>query len=134
MLNLTANGSYSAALYIILPAVIYWLFSILHPLTAQSQSPLSKAPEMALPAARISAKKSPTAAIIFMHGLGDRGTGWQFLADEAARRNVLEHVNFVFPDAPLRPITLVGFLIWKLSCCFHVTNLLEFWYANACLV
>lgn len=109
MLNLTASKIYSAALYVILPTVIYWLFSILHPLTANSQPQIDKDLRMVLPAARISAKKAPTAAVIFMHGLGDRGTGWQFLADEAARRNVLEHVNFVFPDAPLRPITLVSY-------------------------
>ncbi|KAG0052124.1 hypothetical protein BGZ83_002950 [Gryganskiella cystojenkinii] len=40
-----------------------------------------------------------SATIIFMHGLGDSGAGWQL-------GEYLPHVKFIFPDAPNQPVTL----------------------------
>ncbi|KAA8909604.1 hypothetical protein TRICI_004439 [Trichomonascus ciferrii] len=58
------------------------------------------------PAVRIPAKATPSAAVIFLHGLGDSGAGWSFLAEEAARDGRFSNVNFVFPNAPMSPVTL----------------------------
>ncbi|ODQ67903.1 acyl-protein thioesterase 1 [Nadsonia fulvescens var. elongata DSM 6958] len=62
---------------------------------------------MVFPAAvRIPATTAPSATFIFLHGLGDSGNGWRFLAEEARRQNRLSHVKFVFPDAPNIPVSL----------------------------
>lgn len=62
---------------------------------------------MSLSALRFPAKSVPaTAAVIFLHGLGDTGAGWSFMAEEAARTKLFEHVNFVFPNAPVKPVSL----------------------------
>ncbi|ANB15364.1 palmitoyl-(protein) hydrolase [Sugiyamaella lignohabitans] len=61
---------------------------------------------MTYPAVRIPAVKAPSATVIFLHGLGDSGNGWRFLAEEAIRKKRLQHVNFIFPDAPMKPVTL----------------------------
>eukprot|EP00210_Caulerpa_lentillifera_P006847 g6545.t1 len=46
--------------------------------------------------------------IFMLHGLGDTGAGWK----DVARRDVwarnLPHVKFVFPTAPIRPVTVNG--------------------------
>jgi predicted esterase len=61
---------------------------------------------MSFPAIRVPASRVPSASIIFLHGLGDSGAGWAFLAEEARRQKRLQHVNFVFPTAPNRKVTL----------------------------
>ncbi|KAI1007850.1 hypothetical protein K3495_g385 [Podosphaera aphanis] len=47
-----------------------------------------------------------TATVIFAHGLGDSGAGWQWLAENWRRNSLFEEVKFVFPDAPKIPITV----------------------------
>jgi lysophospholipase-2 len=47
---------------------------------------------------------SPTASVIFLHGLGDTGAGWADVAPQF--QAALPHVRFIFPNAPRRPITL----------------------------
>ncbi|KAK7208003.1 acyl-protein thioesterase 1 [Myxozyma melibiosi] len=47
-----------------------------------------------------------TATVIFMHGLGDSGNGWRFLAEEYRKLKVLDHVKFIFPNAPVQKVTL----------------------------
>lgn len=61
---------------------------------------------MSYPAIRVPAREKHTSTFIFMHGLGDNGRGWTFLADEAQRQNKLGHVKFIFPDAPVQPVSL----------------------------
>lgn len=61
---------------------------------------------MVYPAVRIEAQETHTASFIFLHGLGDNGRGWTFLAEEAIRQNRLRHVKFIFPDAPEQPVSL----------------------------
>ena len=49
----------------------------------------------------------PSAALIWMHGLGDTPDGWaQLLRDEVATE--LPHLRFVLPQAPVRPVTANG--------------------------
>lgn len=50
------------------------------------------------------AKAVHTATLIALHGLGDTGEGWAFLGPELK----LPHVKWVYPTAPVRPITLNG--------------------------
>lgn len=49
---------------------------------------------------------SPTAAIIFLHGLGDVGRSWSPFFEGLYRR--FPHLLFTFPNAPKRPVTLNG--------------------------
>ncbi|EEB07185.1 phospholipase [Schizosaccharomyces japonicus yFS275] len=46
-----------------------------------------------------------TATVIFLHGLGDSGQGWSFLAQEWSH---LKHIKWIFPNAPLAPVTVNG--------------------------
>nr|CAG8606927.1 14240_t:CDS:2 [Entrophospora candida] len=45
-----------------------------------------------------------SATVIFLHGLGDSGHGWEPIAIEIGEK--MEHVKFVLPNAPIRPITV----------------------------
>ncbi|KAK9383828.1 Phospholipase/carboxylesterase/thioesterase [Kockiozyma suomiensis] len=57
-------------------------------------------------AVTVPALKKHTATVIFMHGLGDSGNGWRFLAEEYRKLKVLDHVKFVFPNAPVQRVTV----------------------------
>ncbi|XP_058475382.1 acyl-protein thioesterase 2 [Solea solea] len=50
----------------------------------------------------VSATEKETAAVIFLHGLGDSGHGWA----ECLRGIQLPHVKFICPHAPRIPVTL----------------------------
>ncbi len=54
---------------------------------------------------QIDSAPNPTAAIIFIHGLGDSGHGWSDLARQPAFQS-LGAVSFVFPHANNMPVTL----------------------------
>ncbi|KAH3665504.1 hypothetical protein OGAPHI_003690 [Ogataea philodendri] len=60
-----------------------------------------------LSALRVSSSK-PTATMVIIHGLGDSGEGWKFLSDIFQRQDQLKHINFVFPNAPLNPVSIAG--------------------------
>ena len=47
-----------------------------------------------------------TSTLVMIHGLGDSGHGWADVASLWAQ--VLPNTKFVFPNAPMRPITLNG--------------------------
>lgn len=59
-------------------------------------------------ALRIAAPTKGTASIILLHGLGDSGQGWSFLASECHQKPNLRHINFVLPNAPLRNYPAFG--------------------------
>ncbi|RVD87615.1 uncharacterized protein DFL_001836 [Arthrobotrys flagrans] len=46
--------------------------------------------------------------IIFSHGLGDTGAGWSFLAETWQGRKLFPRTAFIFPHAPIIPITCNG--------------------------
>ncbi|KAI9190058.1 hypothetical protein H9P43_001491 [Blastocladiella emersonii ATCC 22665] len=50
------------------------------------------------------AKGKHTATVVFLHGLGDSGHGWSDIAPMLA--GALPHVKFIFPHAPVQPVTL----------------------------
>ncbi|KAG1459185.1 hypothetical protein G6F56_006218 [Rhizopus delemar] len=52
------------------------------------------------------AKTKQTATVFWFHGLGDSGSGWQFLADELA--SIFPHVKWIFPNAPIRKMSING--------------------------
>ncbi|EED15364.1 phospholipase, putative [Talaromyces stipitatus ATCC 10500] len=54
----------------------------------------------------VPAIKKHTATVIMAHGLGDSGAGWVGLAQNWRRRNKFEEVSFIFPNAPMIPITV----------------------------
>ncbi|KAF2465912.1 Phospholipase/carboxylesterase [Lindgomyces ingoldianus] len=56
----------------------------------------------------VPAIKRHTATVIVAHGLGDSGAGWIFLAENWRRRSKFGEVKFVFPSAPMIPITCNG--------------------------
>ncbi|KAG2761820.1 hypothetical protein PC129_g4561 [Phytophthora cactorum] len=48
--------------------------------------------------------EKPTAAVVFLHGLGDTGHGWSDAMTMLAKG--LPHVKFVLPTASSMPVTL----------------------------
>lgn len=66
---------------------------------------------MSVSCVRIPAARGATAAVIFLHGLGDSGSGWAFLPQYLAQSGAvpgLSDINFVFPNAPAIPVTING--------------------------
>ncbi|KXS22206.1 Phospholipase/carboxylesterase [Gonapodya prolifera JEL478] len=51
----------------------------------------------------IEPEQKHTATVIFLHGFGDTGMGWQILSDELGAR--FPYVKWIFPHAPVIPIT-----------------------------
>jgi len=47
-----------------------------------------------------------TAAVVWLHGLGDTSAGWSSLTGQY--RSALPHVKWVLPDAPKQPVTCNG--------------------------
>ncbi|PKY02289.1 acyl-protein thioesterase 1 [Aspergillus campestris IBT 28561] len=54
----------------------------------------------------VPALKKHTATVIMAHGLGDSGAGWMGLAQNWRRRGMFDEVAFIFPNAPMIPITV----------------------------
>ena len=71
--------------------------------------------EQKMSAIRIPSVAEHTASVIFMHGLGDSGSGWRFLADQYRGMKKLDHVAFIFPNAPTQKVTLVSKSLLSLS-------------------
>lgn len=49
-----------------------------------------------------------TASIIMIHGLGSSSDDMKHLTQSLYRTSKFDHVNFVLPDAPVRPLTISG--------------------------
>ncbi|KAI9933881.1 hypothetical protein ASPWEDRAFT_168156 [Aspergillus wentii DTO 134E9] len=54
----------------------------------------------------VPALRKHTATVIMAHGLGDSGAGWMALAQNWRRRGLFDEVQFIFPNAPMIPITV----------------------------
>ncbi|CAH6721046.1 acyl-protein thioesterase 1 [[Candida] jaroonii] len=54
--------------------------------------------------------KEAKSAIIFLHGLGDSGQGWSWFPEllESSKLVDTSTINFVFPNAPIVPVTANG--------------------------
>lgn len=58
-----------------------------------------------LPAVEIETGPAPDASVIWLHGLGDDGHGWSDVVDALGLKSTLA-VRFIFPHAPVMPVTL----------------------------
>lgn len=57
---------------------------------------------------RVNAPVKASASVIILHGLGDSANGWRFLSDMLHREQQFQSVNFIFPNAPVRPLSVAG--------------------------
>ena len=48
----------------------------------------------------------PGATVFLLHGLGDTAQGWFDVAKMLGRSQALQHVRFVLPTAPMKPVTI----------------------------
>eukprot|EP00667_Euglena_gracilis_P017902 EG_transcript_18914 len=62
------------------------------------------AQQRGLPDIVLSPTKEHTSTVIFLHGLGDTGYGWQDAME--AIQPLLPHTKFILPTAPQAPVTL----------------------------
>jgi phospholipase/carboxylesterase len=62
-------------------------------------------PESVLDAIEIETRSDPDAAVIWMHGLGDDGRGWSEVVPALGLPRELA-IRFVFPHAPVMPVTI----------------------------
>ncbi|GMF06772.1 unnamed protein product [Ambrosiozyma monospora] len=62
----------------------------------------------ALSLLKVAAPAKATATMIIIHGLGDSGQGWTFLSDAFHQMPDFQHINFVFPNAPTKPLSVAG--------------------------
>jgi len=53
----------------------------------------------------VPATSKHTATVIFLHGLGDTGHGWEPVARMLARNEELNHIKWILPHAPSKVIT-----------------------------
>ncbi|KAL0945673.1 hypothetical protein HGRIS_014824 [Hohenbuehelia grisea] len=60
---------------------------------------------LALKALTIPALTKHSATVIFVHGLGDTGLGWQPFADDAHQDPALKHIKWILPHAPVKAVT-----------------------------
>ncbi|KAL0078122.1 Phospholipase/carboxylesterase/thioesterase [Phycomyces blakesleeanus] len=60
----------------------------------------------ALSSVIINASTKQTATVVWMHGLGDSGAGWSFLAEQLS--GLFPYVKWILPNAPSIPVTLNG--------------------------
>lgn len=56
----------------------------------------------------VAARAKHTATVIFVHGLGDSGYGWQPVATMLGSSPSLKHIKWVLPHAPETPVTANG--------------------------
>ncbi|THU76585.1 Phospholipase/carboxylesterase [Dendrothele bispora CBS 962.96] len=52
-----------------------------------------------------------TATIIFVHGLGDSGFGWQPVGEMFQRDKSMQHIKWVLPHATMQPVTANGGMV-----------------------
>ncbi|KAI0089251.1 Phospholipase/carboxylesterase [Irpex rosettiformis] len=59
----------------------------------------------------VAARAKHTATVIFVHGLGDSGHGWQPVASMLGSTPAFQHIKWVLPHAPEMPVTANGGLV-----------------------
>lgn len=64
-------------------------------------------PNQILPAVEIETRAAPTHAVIWLHGLGADGHDFEPVV-EALDTERLPAIRFIFPHAPIRPVTING--------------------------
>lgn len=56
----------------------------------------------------IPAVERKTGTIIIIHGMGDSGAGWTWLAKHFRQKNQFDDIKFIFPSASTIPFTPAG--------------------------
>jgi predicted esterase len=69
---------------------------------------------MSLTSVVIAAKSKHTATVLWLHGLGDTGTGWSFLGEELS--GLLPHVKWIFPNAYVVVLKVYSYVIITKVC------------------
>ena|ERR1700733_14305416 len=64
-----------------------------------------------------------TATVIFAHGLGDTAHGWASAVENWRRRQRLDQVKFILPNAPIIPITCVSCCVFLVPASFFCSSL-----------
>ena len=73
---------------------------------------MTSTPTDLLPAIELETGIRPTHTVLWMHGLGADGNDFVPVVDELALpRN--PHIRFMFPHAPMRPVSINGGLIMR---------------------
>ncbi|KAL1672889.1 Phospholipase/carboxylesterase/thioesterase [Schizophyllum commune] len=70
----------------------------------------------------VDAASKHTATFIFLHGLGDYGFRWTYIAKSFVNQPSLSHVKWVLPNAPTRHITANGGAAMPVSVAFDIKN------------
>ncbi|KAL9100467.1 MAG: hypothetical protein Q9163_004157 [Psora crenata] len=71
-----------------------------------------------------------TATVIWAHGLGDSGAGWKPIIENWRLRRRFPECKFIFPNAPIIPITVVRVQIEMFPGPI-IDSVTELWYADA---
>ncbi len=69
-------------------------------------------PSELLPAIEIETAPNPDAAVIWLHGLGDDGSGWSQVVGSLALPHAMA-IRFVFPHAPEMPVTINNGMVMR---------------------
>ena len=77
-----------------------------------------------LPAIEIETAPNPDAAVIWMHGLGDDGRGWSEVVPSLGLPKDLA-IRFLFPHAPIMPVTINNGMTMRAWYDIRQTNLAE---------
>src|SRR5205823_10305424 len=80
--------------------------------------------EPLLPAIEIETAPNPDAAVIWMHGLGDDGRGWSEVVPSLGIPRQLA-IRFIFPHAPVMPVTINNGMLMRAWYDIRQTNLNE---------
>ncbi|KAL1734394.1 Phospholipase/Carboxylesterase-domain-containing protein [Schizophyllum commune] len=59
----------------------------------------------------VNATAKHTATVLFVHGLGDSGYGWEPVAQMLGREKSLAHVKWILPHAPEQPVSANGGMV-----------------------
>lgn len=70
-------------------------------------TPYAERPEVGLETVEVTTGPQPDSAVIWLHGLGADGHDFEPLVPELARPGAPD-IRFVFPHAPIRPVTVNG--------------------------
>jgi phospholipase/carboxylesterase len=79
----------------------------MHPAAIQNR-PMTTSSPAALEALEHQTGADPAWSIVWLHGLGDSGHGFAPIVPDLIRGRAWPAIRFVFPHAPVRPVTING--------------------------
>ncbi|GJE87483.1 phospholipase/carboxylesterase [Phanerochaete sordida] len=97
-------------LLLVVLASLWWSYSLLSR-TSTEIKPEDMAALQPLKVLSVAARAKHSATVIFVHGLGDSGYGWQPVATMFGSVPALQHIKWVLPHAPDMPVTANGGMV-----------------------